>query len=597
MSAVEFLKRKVIGAPEQLPRRVLAVAFLLTFTVATAGAWLAVTSGLESATTSSTGYLRPVLELATNTWTYVVLLAVIMRGLLLYRDQRYAQQAAAVTGYTVRSVQRLAEEAKEPDGTTRVIATSEDDRDTIGERILAALDGADDDRVKLNEELFGGPDPEDVAIEDGDLRPALDERDEQLRTVLSALEDRERELDERLKHGATDLEEQDELLEEEVANLELQESVLGALSETVPEPSESTIIEAEPDVSEEPDADRGRVSSVLAKFFGRGDDVADEDDEDESEDAEEWSDEWLEEMKLLKLDVATSINFDRLLWQFAVPALVTIAGLLIVARFWIKPYLYPPLFATGVLVGLAYYVRQSRKRSKRLEELRRDADPVEWRDVAVLVKEVEVAETTLQMGWLAGDTFVHDDREEFAEEVSHRVYELLNGLEPSPSILEKQADQIQGMKPDLHAFRDQEKKLVMDRLLQAVENSQDGLVPKAKLIEDVVEWDIEQRKLMPGERGDGHDPDVVREAYRDLVPAALVEQELQISEDSEETLTAVRHRRDPIPPEFGAIRARFSNQFSSYAEWEPLYELPSVDDVLEEEPYYANVVGVQEASA
>jgi hypothetical protein len=568
MSALEYVKRKVIGAPEKLPRRVLAVAFLLTFAVASVGAWLAVTSGLESATASSTGYLRPVLELATNTWTYVVLLAVIMRGLLLYRDQRYAQQAAAVTGYTVRSVRRLAAEAKEPDGTTRVIATSEDDRHTIRERLLAALDGADDDRMKLREELFQEPNPEDVAIDDGDLRPALDERDERMGVVLNALQDRNGDLEEESAEAES--------------NRALRDEIVGTLDARGRETTST--------------AGRGGLRGAVAGFFDRGEGVQEEREASDADDVE-WRDEWLEEWKVLKLDVATSINFDRLVWQFAVPAVVTIAGLLIVAQIWIKPYLYPPLIATGVLVGLLYYVRQSRKRSKRLEELRRDADPVEWRDVACLVKEVEVAETTLQMGWLAGDTFVHDDREEFAREVSHRVYELLNGLEASPSILEKQADQIQGMKPDLHAFRDQEKKLVMDRLLRAVENSQDGLVPKAKLIEDVVEWDIEQRRFMPGERGDGHDPDVVREAYRDLVPAALVEQELQISEDGEETLTAVRHRRDPIPPEFGAIRARFSNQFSSYAEWEPLYELPDVSDRLEGEPWYAGVVGVQEGSA
>jgi hypothetical protein len=625
----------VIGEPSQARRRAVLIGFATTFVLVAVGVWLAAQSGLESATTSSTGYLRPILELTTNTWTYVLMLAFILRGVLLFRNRRYAEQAADVVGYATRSVRRLAEEAKEPDGTTRVIATSDEDRDAIEERILAALDGADDDRMQLNPELFEEPSAEDVLLEDGDLGVALDERDEHLKVVLDALEGRAIELNADLEEGTNDLltmnfdadavadaiksgedvvapadllgnageealDEQNERLEEAEANLGLQEDVLETLA-TRHDPVDASNVDVVGDellepakdetVDDEPSTRRGRLLGVLRSFFSG----ADVEEDLRGDDVEETThrDEWLEEYKLLKLDLATSMNFDRLVWQFAVPALLTIVGLLIVARFWIQPYLYPPLFAAGGLVGLPNYVRASRKRSKRLEELRRDEQAVEWRDVAVLVKEVEVPETTLQYAWLAGDRYVHDDREEFASEVAHRAYELVNGLDASPSLLEKQADQIAGLKPDLHAFRDQEAKLVSDRLIEAVEASRDGLMPKAKLIEDVVEWDIEQRNVLPGERGVGHDPDVVRDAYRGLVPAALVEQEIPVSEDSDETITAVRLRTDPIPPEYGAIRARFSGQFANYAEWEPLYELPTVEDVLEDEPMLAGSVGYQ----
>ncbi|WP_227132347.1 hypothetical protein [Halorubellus salinus] len=598
---LDRVKRVAIGDPSRLKKRVVVAGFAVTLVVATAGVWLAAQSGLESATTTSTGYLRPVLELATNTWTYVLLLAFIFRGVLLYRDRRYAEQAADVTGYATRSVRRLAAEAKEPDGSTRVIATDEDDRESIRERVLAALDGADDDRMKLREELFAEPTAEDDLIEHGELGPALDVRDEHLDVVLGALEDRSRELDAALDDATADVPgsrgDVDQLLEEAEANLELQDEVLETLATS--ERRRQAELVAEEDAREVEDVETQEVTgirSALRAFFGRGPAPATSEDVDDVED-ESGRDEWLEEWKLLKLDVATAVNFDRLVWQFAVPGLVTIVGLLIVAQFWIKPFLYPPLFAVGVLVGLLYYLRQSRKRSKRLEALRREEEPVDWRDAAILVKEVEVPERTLQYAWLAGDVYVHDDREEFADEVAHRAVELLSGLDPSPSVLEKQAEQIRGMKPDLHAFRDQERKLVMERLMESVEASETGLVPKAKVIEDVVEYDIEARTLLPGKRGMGHDPALVREAYRDLVPAALVEQEIALEEDGDETVTAVRHRGDPIPPEFGTIRAQFSNQFGNYATWDPLYELPSVDDVLEEEPMLTGNFGHQRGEA
>jgi len=91
----------------------------------------------------------------------------------------------------------------------------------------------------------------------------------------------------------------------------------------------------------------------------------------------------------------------------------------------------------------------------------------------------------------------------------------------------------------------------------------------------------------------------VREAYRELVPAALVEQEVDVAregvegDDEELTVTAVRLRTDPLPPEYGQIRAAFSSRFSNYARWDPLYEIPDVSDCLEEEPDYVESIGAR----
>ena len=519
------LKRKAIGTPERIPQRLLTVAIVLTLAVAVGGAVLAIRTGVETASTSSLPYLRPALELATSTWVYVALLAIIVRRILTRRDQQYAEQAADVTGYEPRSVRRLAYEAKSPDGSTRVIASTEDDPEAIEARIRAALDGAEDDTMSLNPEAFAVDETEP----DEDLPVLVDAVDEERPSVLTRARRAPRWL-------------------------------------------------------------LTRPLALARRLRSRSRDDVDEDDQDDGDD-EELRDPWLEQYKLFRLDLASTLDFSRLLWQFAVPALLTIALLLIVVRFWVQPWLYPPLFAAGLLVGLANYGRLSWRRSRRLSALRQDRETVNWSDVSLLLKEVDLAETRVQYAWLGDRRYAHDDRDVFAEEIALRAYELVNGVEVSPSVMEKQARQLETMQPDLHGFRDEEKEQIMTWLLDRVGGAQHGLVPKAKLLEDCIEHDLAAHRWGPGKRGKGHDPELVREAYRELVPAALVEQEIALDEAGEETLTAVRHRADPLPPEYGQIRAQFSSQFSNYARWDPLYELPDVSDLLDEEPVYASTLG------
>jgi len=521
------LKRKALGTPEKIPQRVLTVAIVLTLAVALGGAIVAIRTGVETASTSSLPYLRPALKLATSTWVYVLLLAFIVRRILTRRDQQYAEQAADVTGYEPRSVRRLAYEAKSPDGSTRVIASTEDGPEAIESRIRAALDGAEDDTMSLNPEAFAVDEPEPdedlpVAVEDDEGRPGLLTRARRAPRWLP----------------------------------------------TRP--------------------------LALARWVRSGGNVDEEEADQDDVDDDDPRDPWLEQYKLFRLDLASTLDFSRLVWQFAVPALLTIALLLVVVRFWVQPWLYPPLFAAGLLVGLANYGRLSWRRSRRLSALREERETVNWSDVSILLKEIDLAETRVQYAWLGDRRYAHDDRDVFAEEVALRAYELVNGVEVSPSVMEKQARQLETMQPDLHGFRDEEKEQIMTWLLDRVGGAQHGLVPKAKLLEDCIEHDLETRRWGPGKRGTGHDPELVREAYRELVPAALVEQEIALDENSEETLTAVRHRADPLPPEYGQVRAQFSSQFSNYARWDPLYELPDVSDLLDEEPVYANTLGYRE---
>lgn len=681
---LERLKRKAIGRPDRFPRRVLTALLVLAITVSLGGVWLAMRSGIETGTSSLT-YLRPVLQLMTSTWAYVAVLAWLVRRILLKRDEQYAEQAANITGYEPRSVRRLAYEAKSSDGSTRVIATTDDEPEEIQERVLNALETGEDDTMSLNPDAFSTA--EDDLLEAGEPIGMYEERYEKLLAVYRSLQERAAELQAELdggvdhllgaeldpekvaeaiksgedRHAPADLlgDEDQELaddldakIQELEQNQELREEILDELG----------AIEARLDahvtaVDAEEAAPTGRLAhvrsllgragrkalpaakvagatalaalayhvtlsvagfvpldvvptsvaeaahdwraylivsllagSATAALIRRGaDDVEDEPSAEEPHD--ELGDPWREQYKLFRLDLASTLDFGELIWRFAVPAAVTVAALLVVVQFWIKPWLYPPIFAAGLLVGLLNYLRVSWTRSRRLSALREERETVNWSDVAILVKEVNVPEARIQYAWMGDRRYAHDDREEFAEEIALRAYELVNGVEVSPSIMEKEATQLDRMQPDLHGFRDGEKERIMTWLLDRVEAAQHGLVPKAKLIEDCVEHDVEPRRFGPGKRGKGYDPELVRAAYRELIPAALVEQEIALDEDGEETLTAVRHRVDPLPPEYGQIRAQFSSQFGNYARWDPMYELPDVSDRLDAEPVYASTLG------
>lgn len=605
-------KRRLIGPPERLPQRALTALIVLSIAVAAGGGWYAVSSGVSTGT-SSLPYLRPILAVVTSVWAWLVGLVWLLRRVLIHRDQRYADQAAEVTGYEPRSVRRLAYEAKSPDGATRVIASTGDEPAAIEDRIDTALEDGEDDRVKLNPDAFATPNEPDadpfVWVEDTDADGA------------GAAEPSERSLVRRVGVAVLRV---GKVVGAAVVALAAWHGLvaygptlgLGLVPAAVLAAAESTLAYAGVVVAvatlvagrelwrlmrrrRDGSADASAGASADASAGGTaGDDQPDGDLEDEAE----LRDPWREDLKLFRLDLASTLNFSELTWQLLLPAGATVALLLLAVQLWVQPWLYPAIFAAGVLVGVGNYLRVSWKRTRRLEALRRERETVDWSDVAILVKEVEVPETRIYYAWM-GDSeprrYAHDDRQEFAEAVAHRAYELIEGVPVSPSVMEKQVDELEDMHPDLHGFRDTEKERIMTWLLEHVESAQHGLIPKAKLIEDAVEHDRQDRRFGPGTRGKGFDPVLVRESYRELVPAALVEQEVDVTRedvdgDTEElTVTAVRLRTDPLPPEYGQIRAAFSSKFGNYARWSPMYELPDVSDRLEGEPEYITSLGAR----
>jgi len=124
-----------------------------------------------------------------------------------------------------------------------------------------------------------------------------------------------------------------------------------------------------------------------------------------------------------------------------------------------------------------------------------------------------------------------------------------------------------------------EESRISEDLIKTVESAPQGIIPKAKLIEDVVLHDREDRLWGLYSSGSGYDPELVRECYRELYPYALVEEEMEIESDGEtHSVTSVRVRTDPLPAELSEVRAQFSNRYRAYAEFEPLFELPEVED-------------------
>lgn len=593
LDAGDGLRRRILGPPDQLVRRLLMIALVGSVAIAIGGVLLAIKFDFETGR-SSLPYIQPALEITTSVWFYLLVLAYLLRSFLTYRDRRYATQAAEITGYSVDSIRREKYEASTTDGATRVLVSDEDDRDEIVDRIDRALETGEDDEIELNPEAFEvAPDERDK--EDGRLeRPGIDHR-EIARSV-----------------GVTVWDAWNWSSIPILAALVLSGSYyvlaeIAAPAITGAAPSTSTGLYVALAASgflgisirklwRDRDQIREFIDRVRAKHDVDQEPHRAEDADDllpvPREDA--FRDPWLEQFKLARLDLQTTLDFDELLWYVAVPAIATIGLLLLVVQIWVPLWFYPAIVATGLLVGLLNYARIGLVRSRRLEGLRQESESIEFGELSLLVKEVEIPERTTYHAHLLGRQYAHDDREEFCEEVAHRAYEEVNGIPVSPSVLEKQARQLETSKPVLHGFRDAERERIMRWLVDRVRSEEHGLIAKAKLIEDCVEHDRKERGIGPFSRtkGKGYDPDLVRECYRELVPAALVEEEIElVDQDETVSLTAVRLRTDPLPPEFAEIRAQFSSQFGNYARTEPLYDLPDVSDRLEEEPIYSGRVG------
>lgn len=291
---------------------------------------------------------------------------------------------------------------------------------------------------------------------------------------------------------------------------------------------------------------------------------------------------WSQKMKEKQLDVAATLDIPRVIWGGVIPAVTTIAALLIAVQIWVAPIVYPFIFIGGVGVGAGNLWRHHVMDHRRIDSLEDTANIEEWDQVAVLAKTVETPDSTVYIGWLRGTAFAHYSKTEFSHGLAVRACETTHGDPVSPSIMTQYARNLQQMYPDLHGYLSNEREQIIHDLLDEVQGSDMGMIPRQTLIENTVEKGIKNSATGRIEGDHGHDPQLVAECYRALVPAALVEEDMEIDRDGESrTIPSVRLRTDPVPLDFGELQAQFSYRFGSVGS--PRYPVPDtgVDDIPE----------------
>ncbi len=285
-----------------------------------------------------------------------------------------------------------------------------------------------------------------------------------------------------------------------------------------------------------------------------------------------------ERFKLWRMDLATGLRTDDVVWKLLVPTGIVFVLELILVQFWGQWWLYPSLLAAALLVGLGVYEGDQWLRTRRLRDLRQERGGETWEEIAVLVKTVDAEGMTVHMGFLAGRTYASTDREELIDTLATRALERSYGYHPSPAIEERYAWCLDRYILNFAGWRENmEKPAVMDQLTNTVLDSEDGMLPKEVLAQRVVEHD--RRYAWQGLRyvGMGYDPDLVAECYEELVPNTLVEHEFEIrAPDGDREVTAVRARTETLPPDVAKLRASFSDRFP-IRQMPDRYELPSVE--------------------
>lgn len=108
-----------------------------------AGLFYALTANVELQG-SSAPFLLTFLDIATSGWGYVFAVLWFARGSLFMLRQTMIRRASRITGYSRRSIARLAEEARSTDGCSRIVAVSSDTIDELAQNIRWGLMGKDE---------------------------------------------------------------------------------------------------------------------------------------------------------------------------------------------------------------------------------------------------------------------------------------------------------------------------------------------------------------------------------------------------------------------------------------------------------------------
>lgn len=439
------------------------------------GLYFALTTS-ASTSASSAPFLTTILDWSTNGWGYVLLALFFGRSSLWGFRKSLVRKAALKSGYSMRTIERVASEARTTDGCNRIPAFADDSVAGLAQNLRWGFEGKHE-RIKA------------------------------------------------------------ELKETEYADVE------------------------------------SWWSGELASDWETGD------DERDLLTVERW--------RLFRMDLATSLDADTLLWRFAVPACVVFVIELLVVRVWVSWWLYPVFVVIALFVAGLFYAIGTYRRHRKLNILRRDRGEDEMDSVSVLVKKAEAEDATMYYGFLAGRSYASDDPEKLSRVLAERALQRANGKQPAPAIEERFAWCLKRYVVSLDSYvKNREKRAIMDALSDAVNRAPDGFIAKDHLADEVVEHD--RRTVWQGLRhvGFGYDRDLVAECYADIVPNTLVEKEITVDGANDETrdVTVVRKITEPLPPGSENLRAQFSDRFRA-RDYETRYSLPDVDSGDTADPF------------
>ena len=459
---VDWFKLLLLGPSNTVGTRIGTVVMVFAGLVTTIGIFATLGSGVETGSDSS-WFVTALLGVATSLWTYA-LVAVLFIAVFRYtRRRRDAQRAASITGFSVKSVLRLAAEAKTADGTSTLIVSPSDSVTSAAERIITAFE-----------------------------------------THHSYLE--------------------------AAGKQTITDEIVDAAQESAEAADETDLV-----------------------IHERANTSADE------------------HTRRKRLELASTLNIEDILWNFAIPSMVTFVSLLFGVQFWVALWVYPLLAVVSITVGALWYVFVHRRRRSHVKATRQpDAQP-QYDDIAVLVKKVELPETKIYLGWCGGTIYADYDEIRLAWTLSEVAHAHVEGKPVPPTIQEKFWRNLTQFSPNLKGYEELEKSEIMDSLIETVGKTNAQALPKNKLCDRVVRQD--QQRI----GGVGYDPRLVADMYREIVPYALIEDEIQVEapNGNRKPMTVVRLRTRPLSTEVAETEAQFSVDYQP--DFEPDFRLPDID--------------------
>lgn len=524
--AAKAVVGKVIGSPEQYTTRVLGVVMLGTLVAAVLSAFLL--TGDLTADSSAGPFVRfLVRSVAANWWMWAVITLLAVVAAWYLRWHLFAKATARETRFSLHAVKRLGYETRSTDGTTPLYGDTTHTKDQLKGKLLRAFSGSE--HVETTRDLSADDlkSPGALAAEAG---PA------------GALE-AEPEPEPEAPEGA-DLD--PDLAADLAGGMAVAEIVVGA---TGWDPNRGPDADADSDDAEDASAEE---PSTLSSLGGRA----------------------RSPLAVWRLELASALNLDELVWRFAFPAVLSAYFMFALAQtFWLRPLGYVMVASVSVFIGTVSFAVFKVLRRRRLSAVRETSETKRWPQAVALAKRIDVRDgPTGYYVRMGGRDYFHFDKVRLAEKVADRWHQRIHGDTVAPAFEEKCARNVRQMLPTLHQFEYKDghegRAAIMDDLVDEVRTSADpdGIVPKRTLCERVVR------------RGDGigHDPDLVAECYQELVPTALYETPvtLEDTDGNEQTVVCVHLRSQVIPDDLSQIRAQFSREFS--ADDTATYDLPAI---------------------